>query len=149
LSVPSWFWWIGTSDIALAVLAVVLVVGLLISEVDRIAVWLPWLKPFTAWGRPASYLALGLLALFSGYRVSDESAALKQAKIDLAFTRLQLDTQKQTADTAAKLRAEAEAKAEAANQKVTDYEADLAAQPQDSNCTLTDDDVRRLREIAH
>lgn len=145
---PVWFWWIGTSDTALAILVIVFVAALLLSEVDRIAVWLPWLKPFTAWGRPVSYLALGAFCLFSGYRISDESAALRQAKIDLAFSQLQLNAQKQTAETATKLRAEAEAKVEQANQKVSDYEARLAQRPASVDCDLDGDDVGGLRNIA-
>ncbi|MDB5620670.1 MAG: hypothetical protein JWQ24_4908, partial [Tardiphaga sp.] len=83
-----------------------------------------------------------------GHRLSDESAELARVKIDLAFSNLQLETQRQTADTAARLRAEAEASAATANQKVTDYEERLSNLPTACGCDLDDSDVRSLHDIA-
>ncbi|MDB5618380.1 hypothetical protein [Tardiphaga sp.] len=142
----SMFWKIATSDYALAFDTIVFVLALLVSGVDKIATWLPWLKPYTAWGRPVSYIALGALALSIGHRLSDESAELARVKIDLAFSNLQLETQRQTADTAARLRTEAEASAATANQKVTDYEERLSKLPTACGCDLDDSARRRSQK---
>jgi len=148
LNVASLFWTIATSDLALWIDGAILIVTAIVG-------WVPLLRWFPIAGTyvPVARLAfIGVLFIFGiciGHRIADESAELKRSQQELAFKQLQLDAQRQSAETAAVLRNEAEASAATAKQKVRDYEAVLAKQPHDDNCTLTDDDLRRLRAIAH
>jgi hypothetical protein len=142
-----WFWWGATSYFVLSALGVVLVAALIVGHVP-FGKYAPVIGPYVVLAQFAAYPALALLAFLIGMRIADERADLKQAKIDLAFSQLQLSTQKQTAETAQKLRADAEAKAEQANQKVTEYEDRLAKLPADHGCNLDDGDVRSLHDIA-
>lgn len=143
----SWFWWIATSDWAFGIDFLLLIVALVIGHMP-FAGKIPVIAPYVVAARFAAYLILAVMMLCVGHRLSDESAALKQAQQDLAFSRLQLDAQRQSADTAAKLRADAEAKAATANQKVTEYEERLSKLPESCGCALDDDDVNSLRGIA-
>lgn len=143
----SWFWWIATSDWALGFDLLLLIVALVVGHMP-FAGKIPAIAPYVVAARIAAYLILAVMMLCVGYRLSDESAALKQAQMDLAFSRLQLDAQRQSADTAAKLRDDAEAKAATANQKVTDYEERLSKLPATCGCDFDDDDVRSLHDIA-
>ncbi len=139
------FWWLVANSWTQAAAGGLLIVSLVVAVIGR---WLPVVSAYVGAARLASYAAVAVLGLGIGYRSADESAALRQVQIDLAFARLQLDTQRQTADVAAKLRAAAEADAAAANEKVADYETWLEDRPSDRGCALDDDDVRRLRDIA-
>lgn len=141
------FWSVATSGVVLSITGIVLVAALVVGHLPLIG-RIPAVAPYVVAARLAVYPMLALLAFLIGVRITDERAELKQAKRDLAFAQLQLDTQKQAAEAAAKLRVEAEAKAEQANQKVTDYEERLAKQPAGNGCNLDGDDVRSLRGIA-
>ncbi|ABE63157.1 hypothetical protein Nham_2365 [Nitrobacter hamburgensis X14] len=141
------FWSIATSDIALWIDAVILAAALIVGYAPLLK-WFPVIGPYVRVAKLVAFLVFGILSAAVSHRLTDESAELARVKIDLAFSQLQLDTQKQAAETAAKLRAEAEAKAEQANQKVTDYEERLAKQPADHGCNLDSDDVRSLHDIA-
>jgi hypothetical protein len=142
-----WFWWLATSHIALSGLGIIAVAALAIGHVP-FGKYVPVIGPYVVLAQFIAYPALMLLAFLIGVRAADERAALKQAKLDLAFSQLQLNAQKQVAETASRLRADAEAKAEQANQKVTDYEERLAKQPAGDGCNLDGDDVRSLHDIA-
>jgi hypothetical protein len=139
------FWWIVTSELTQAAAAVLALAALAVAVVGR---WIPVIKAYAPLARVVSYAVLFVLGLGIGFRSADESAGLRQAQTDLAFTRLQLETQRQTADVAAKLRAAAEADAATANDKVKDYETWLEGKPADCGCAHDADDVRRLRDIA-
>lgn len=140
-------WSLATSYIMLSIIGSVALVALVVGHVP-FGKYAPVIGPYVVLAQFVAYPTLMLLAFLVGVRVTDERAALKQAKIDLAFSQLQLNAQKQTAETAAKLRVEAEAKAAEANQKVTDYEERLAKQPAVNGCNLDDSDVRSLHDIA-
>ena len=142
-----WFWWGATSYFVLSAVGVVLVAALIVGHVP-FGKYAPVIGPYVVLAQFAAYPSLALLAFLIGMRIADERADLKQAKIDLAFSQLQLSTQKQTAETAQKLRDDAEAKAEQANQKVAEYEDRLAKQPATNGCNLDDGDVRSLHDIA-
>lgn len=143
----SLFWSIACSDWALGFDLLLLIVALVIGHMP-FAGNIPAIAPYVVAARFVAYLILAIMMLCIGHRLADESAALKQVKMDLAFSRLQLDAQRQSADTAAKLRADAEAKAATANQKVIDYEERLSKLPESCGCALDDDDVNSLRGIA-
>lgn len=141
------FWTVATSHVALSGLAVLLLAGLVVGFAPLLR-WVPGLAPYVLLARLVAFLTLAALAFLIGFRAADERAEVKQLKADLAFSRLQLDAQRQTADTAARLRAAAEADAATANQKVSDYEQRLSTLPADCGCALDDGDVGSLRDIA-
>jgi len=143
----SLFWTIATSDLALWIDAVVLVTVMIVGFVPLIK-WLPVIGPYVPLARLVAFIVVAAMSLCIGHRLADESAELARVKIDLAFSQLQIETQLQTAETAARLRAEAEADAATANQKVTDYEERLSKLPATCGCNLDDDDVRSLHDIA-
>jgi hypothetical protein len=138
------FWWFVTNSIVQAVAAVLALAAAMVAVAGR---WVPGIKAYAAAARLVSYGAVFVLGLGIGFRSADESAALRQAQTDLAFTRLQLETQRQTADDAKKLRDAARADADVANAKVADYETWLEGQPASCGCAFDDDDVRRLQDI--
>ena len=143
----SLFWSIATSDWALWLDAVVLVAALIVGYAPLVK-WLPVIGPYVRVAKLVAFLVFGLLCAMVSHRLADESAELARVKIDLAFSQLQLNTQRQTADVAAKLRADAEANAATANEKVTDYEKWLSKLPATCGCAFDDDDVRSLHDIA-
>lgn len=137
---------IATSDLALSIDAVVFVAALLIAGVDRLAKWFPWIKPYTAWGRPVSYVALALLMWFGGARWTDESAEVKALQNQLAAKSIDLKAASSSAIMAADARNELAAKAASDEKRISDYAEALKARP-NAACILTPDDFdRRVRE---
>lgn len=143
----SFFWAIVTSDLAFWIGGTILMVSAVVGWFPLLR-WFPVLGAYVPLARAVFAVMLFVIGVCLGHRLADESAALKQAKQDLAFSQLQLDAQRQTADTATKLRADAEAKAATANQKVTDYEERLSKLPESCGCAFDDGDVRSLHDIA-
>ena len=141
------FWSVATSYLALSIIGIVLLAALIVGYFP-LAKYLPVIGPYIEAAKLIAFLLFGLLAFLVGVRITDERAALKQVKQDLAFSQLQLDAQKQSAETADKLRQEAQQQAEQANQKVTEYEERLAKQPAGCGCNFDDGDVRSLHDIA-
>ncbi|ABE64048.1 hypothetical protein Nham_3316 [Nitrobacter hamburgensis X14] len=141
------FWSVATSYAVLSIVGIVLAAALVVGHLPLIG-RIPAVAPYVVAARLLAYPMLALLAFLIGVRITDERADLKQAQRDLAFSQLQLDAQKQSTEAAQRLRAEAEAKADQANQKVSDYEKRLAKQPAGDGCNLDDADVRSLRDIA-
>lgn len=141
------FWLVATSNLALTIDAVILIAAAVVGYFP-LARLVPVLGAYVEAAKLVFAIILFVTGVAIGHRLADESAELKQVKADLALTRLQLEAQKESAETAAKLRADAEAKADQANQKVQDYEAKLAKQPQGCGCDLDDNDVNSLRDIA-
>ncbi|KYK44558.1 hypothetical protein A1D31_14270 [Bradyrhizobium liaoningense] len=144
----TWLLWaVATSDLALMVLGLVLVAALVVGFAPLLGRF-PVIGAYVPLARLVALLLLFVIGLCIGHRLADESAALAQARTDLAFKDLELDAQRQTAETAAKLRADAEAKADEADKKVSDYEAELAKRPANDACVLDGGDVDWLRRIA-
>lgn len=143
----SLFWSVVTSDLAFWIGGAILLLSAVVGWFPLLR-WFPLLGAYVPLARAVFLVMLFLVGVCLGHRLSDESAALKQAQQDLAFSRLQLDAQRQSADTAAKLRADAEAKAATANQKVTEYEERLSKLPESCGCAFDDGDVRSLHDIA-
>ena len=141
------FWSVMTSYLALSIIGIVLLAALVVGYFP-LAKYLPVIGPYVEAAKLIAFLLFGLIAFLIGVRITDERATLKQVKQDLAFSQLQLDAQKQSAETADKLRQQAEQQAEQANQKVTEYEAQLAKQPAGCGCNFDDGDVRSLHDIA-
>ena len=144
----AWLLWaVATSDLALMVLGLLLAAALVVGFAPFLGRF-PVIGAYVPLARLAALLLLFVIGLCIGHRLADESAALAQARADLAFKDLELDAQRQSAETAAKLRADAEAKADEADKKVSDYEAELAKRPANCGDTLDRSDVDRLRWIA-
>jgi hypothetical protein len=141
------FWSVATSYLALSIIAAILVAALVVGHVP-FGKYAPVIGPYVVLAQFVAYPTLALLAFLIGVRIADERAELKQVKLDLAFSQLQLNAQKQSAETADKLRLQAEQQAEQANQKVTEYEERLAKQPAGCGCNFDDSDVRSLHDIA-
>jgi hypothetical protein len=143
----SFFWAIVTSGLAFWIGGIVLMASAVVGWFPLLR-WFPVLGAYVPLARAVFVVMLFLVGVCLGHRLADESAALKQAQQDLAFSRLQLDAQRRSADVADKLRADAEAKVATANQKVIDYEERLSKLPENCGCALDDDDVNSLRGIA-
>lgn len=143
----SLFWTIATSYTALIIDSVVLLVALVVGYFP-LARYLPIVGPYVETAKLLFAVMLFVTGVVIGHRIADESAELARVKTDLAFSKLQLDAQKQSAETAAKLRADAETQAQTANQKVKDYEDRLSKLPAKCGCDFDDDDVRSLHDIA-
>ena len=140
-------WAAATSYLVLGVISAFLLAALVVGYFPLLK-WFPVIGPYVRVAKLIAFLLFGVLSFLIATRLADERAEVKRLKTDLAFTRLQLDTQKQTAEQAQKLRDEAEQKAAEANQKVTDYEDRLAKSPSGCGCSFDDDDVNSLRGIA-
>lgn len=142
------FWDVATSDIALAVVGFLMVVAFMVSKAGMV----PMLAPYALLAGLVYHLALADLALCVGFRIADERAEKAQLQRDLAFKSNQLQQQKATAEDAQRLADEKAAEADKLQEKVSDYEAALekaqAAKP-DASCTLTDDDIARLRALSN
>jgi hypothetical protein len=141
------FWSVATSYLVLSIIGIVAVAALIVGHVP-FGKYAPVIGPYVVLAQFVAYPTLMLLAFLVGVRITDERAALKQVKQDLAFSQLQLDAQKQSAEIADKLRQQAQQQAEQADQKVTEYEAELAKQPAGCGCNFDDGDVRSLHDIA-
>ena len=140
-------WSLATSYLALSIVGLVLIAALVVGYFPLLK-WFPVIGQYVAAGKLISLLAASVLAFLIGARLADERAAVKQLKTDLAYARLQIEAQKASAEAAAKLRAQAEQQAATLEKKVTDYEDQLAKQPQGCGCAFDDGDVNSLRGIA-
>lgn len=139
-------WSILTSDTVLGLTGIVAVACFVVGFFP-LASLIPFLSPYVIAARFVGVGVLAWLMFCLGHRSADNTAALRQARIDLAFSQVQLETQKATAEQAAKLREQAEAQAQQLNERVSAYEAQLAKRP-DAGCNLDDSDVTGLRNIA-
>ncbi|UPJ43946.1 hypothetical protein IVB40_07710 [Bradyrhizobium sp. 40] len=139
------FWDLATSDVALAIVAVILIASFVVSRVPFVSM-IPAIAPYVVLAGFVTYLALAGLMLCVGYRLSDERAALRQLKIDLDWSESQLEQQKATAEDKAQLAKEKAAEAEDLKGKVDGYEQRLAAQPV-GDCGLDDGDLDGLRAL--
>jgi hypothetical protein len=140
-------WSLATSYLVLSIVGIILLAALVVGYFP-LAKYLPVIGPYVEAAKLIAFLLFGLLMFLIATRLSDERAEVKRLKTDLAFSQLQLDAQKQTAEQAQKLRERAERQAAVANQKVTDYEDRLAKSPSGCGCSFDDDDVNSLRGIA-
>lgn len=140
-------WSLATSYLALSIVGLILIAALVVGYFPLLK-WFPVIGKYVAAGKLISLLTASVLAFLIGTRLADERAAVKQLKTDLAYAQLQIEAQKASAETAAKLRAQAEQQAATLEKKVTDYEDQLAKQPAGCGCAFDDGDVNSLRGIA-
>ena len=141
------FWSVATSYAVLSTLATLFLAGLVIGFAPLLR-WVPGLAPYVLLARLVALIALAVLSFLIGFRVADERAEVKQLKADIAHKQMELDNEKATAATSARLRAKAEADVATANQKVTEYEERLAKQPASNGCDIGDGDHGSLLNIA-
>ncbi|MDN3278768.1 hypothetical protein QWJ07_31215 [Frankia sp. RB7] len=139
------FWDIATSDVALAIVAAILVASFIVSRIPFVSM-IPAIAPYVVLAGFVTYLALAGLSLCVGYRLSDERAAMRQLKVDLAWRENELEQQKATAEDKERLANEKAAEAEELKGKVDEYEQRLAAQPV-GDCGLDDGDLDGLRAL--
>lgn len=140
------FWDFATSYIILSAIGLVFIAALIVGYFPLLK-WFPVVGQYVPVARLVVVIAASLLCFLIGFRVSNERAEANQLRIDLSFKQLELDAQRQAAETAAALRAKAEARAATLEKKVQDYEDELAKKPAGDG-TLDDGDVRSLRRIA-
>ncbi len=140
------FWELATSDVALAIVAALLVACFVLSRLKVVA-FIPQLAPYTVLAGFLVYLLLADLALCIGFRIADERAQLNQLRIELAWRDNELEQQKATAEDADRIAREKAAEAEELKGKVSDYEDRLAALPP-GNCALDDADLDGLRAFS-
>lgn len=140
------FWDIATSDLALMIVAAVMVAAFVVSHVPVLRD-LPEIKPYAIAAGLIAYIALADLSLCVGYRISQGHAEADRLKTELQWRENQLEQQKATADDAERIAREKEAEAEELKGKVSDYEAKLATQPA-GTCAIDDADLDGLRAPA-
>lgn len=140
-------WSLATSYLALGIIGTILLAALIVGYFPLLK-WFPVIGQYVAAGKIVSLSAASVLAFLIGTRLADERAEVKRLKIDLAYSKLQIEAQKASAETAAKLRAQAEQQAATLEKKVSDYEDRLAKQPAGCGCAFDDGDVNSLRGIA-
>lgn len=139
------FWWAATSDVVIMSLAVVAAVAILITNFP-LARWFPGLEPYIRTATAVGYIALLMFGAVLGARIADERAETQKLRDNLAWSNEQLEQQIASAAEAARLKQEAEAKANDAQRKVEDYETELAKR---KGCVdpLNRDDLRRMRDL--
>lgn len=143
-------WAAATSYLVLGIIGAILIAALIVGYFPLLK-WFPVIGEYVAVGKLVSLLAASALAFLVGTRLADERAEVKRLKIDLAYSQLQINAQKATADTAAALRAKAEEQNKTLEQKVSDYEDQLAKKPkgpEGCGCGFDADDIDSLRGIA-
>ena len=139
-------WDIATSNLVLAIIALALLAAFAIAHLP-FGRWIPVVAPYVVAATLAAHVLFGLLAFLVGFRISDDREEAKRLKGELAWSENQLKQQKASADDKARLARQAEERAAAADQKVTDYETALAKLPA-GNCSLDDADIRGLLGIS-
>lgn len=140
------FWAVASSNVVLIALALLTLAALLVGHVP-FGAYMPVIAPYVVLARASAYVFLALLFLLIGFRIADERAAVKQLKTELAWSNNQIAQQKASAEDAERLAREASARADQLNEKVNSYAAILAKRSS-GDCTLDDDDVKRLLDIA-
>lgn len=141
------FWSVATSPLVLSILAALFLAGLVVGFAPLLR-FIPGLAPYVMLARLVALIALAALSFLIGFRVADERAEVERLKADLAFKQLQLDNEKASAETKARLLAKAEADVATASQKVIDYEERLAKQPAGNRCDIGNGDHGSLLNIA-
>lgn len=143
----SLFWTIATSYTALTIDGIILLAAAVVGYFP-LARYLPVVGAYVEAAKLLFAVMLFVTGVVIGHRIADEGAELARVKTDLAFSQLQLDAQKQSAETAAKLRQQIDEQNATLQKKVTDYEAELATRPDAAGCNLDDNDINGLRGIA-
>lgn len=141
------FWDVATSYPVLGLIGAVFVAALVVGYFPLLK-WFPMIGQYVPAARLVVLIAAGLLCFLIGFRVSDGREEAKRLSDSLKFKQLELDTQKETAATAERLRKAAEANADNLAKKVQTYEDELAKKPPGGGA-LDDGDVRSLRGIAN
>ncbi|AVT76651.1 hypothetical protein RPPS3_25880 [Rhodopseudomonas palustris] len=139
------FWLAATSDVVIMSLAVVAAIAILITNFPLVR-WFPALETYVSTATAIGYIALLMFGAVLGARIADERAETKKLRDNLAWSNKQLEQQAASAAEAARLRQQAEAKANDAQRKVEDYESELAKR---KGCVdpLTRDDLKRMRDL--
>lgn len=138
------FWNVATSTTALLIVGLIFLAAFAFAHVPLISKLIPQVAPYVLLAAVIAYVALAVLSLCIGFRISDERAETRRLKIELAFQKNQLAQQKASAEDAERIAKEKSAEADALKAKVDDYEATLATQPIGA-CALDDADLDGLR----
>lgn len=141
------FWNVATSTEVLGLIGLVLLAAFLVAHVPGIVerVW-PQAYVYVKAAALVQVLAAALLFFLIGFRVADERAETRQLKNDLVFKEMQIETSEATAKEAERLKAEAEASANEAKEKLDDFRKRFGDRPE-TVCAFTADDLERLRAL--
>lgn len=141
------FWDFATSNAVLGVVAMILVAAFVMSHMPTIVerFW-PQAYVYAKAAALVQVIAAASLFFLIGFRVADERAETKQLKNDLAFTELQIENAKATAQDAERLKADAEVRAQEAEGKLNEFRERFGDSPQ-AVCAFTPDDLERLRNL--
>jgi len=145
--IADFFWDIATSNVVLIAILLIAVGAFVVAHTPRIVerFW-PQAFAFSKAAALVQVAAWALLMFLVGFRVADERAETKQLKNDLAFTELQIENAKATAQDAERLKADAQEKAKEAEDKLNDYRTRFGDSPE-AVCAFTPDDLKRLRNL--
>lgn len=141
------FWNVATSTPVLLLLAAIAAAAFLVAHVPALITrFVPSLVAYTMAAALVLSITAALLMFLIGFRISDERALTRQLKNDLAFSEMQVEQQKATADDAERLKAQAETQANEAKEKLDDYRKKYGDRPE-AVCAFTADDLERLRAL--
>ena len=139
------FWTVATSDWVLVVIGGIAAAAIIVSHVPLIR-WIPTIDDWMKLASATGYVALFLLGLLLGHRLSDERAETRRLKGELEWSQNQLEQQEAQAKDAERLKEEAEARAAAIKGELDEYRKSFAGRP-DGKCAFTADDLERLRAL--
>lgn len=137
------FWDIATSSPVLGLIGLILGAALVVGYFPLLK-WFPVIGQYVPVARLVVILSAALLCFLIGFRVSDQRAEAKALRLQLAAKEIDLKAAQNAADEADKAKADLARQAEADQERIERYEAALKARP-DGGCSLTDDDLRWLR----
>jgi hypothetical protein len=139
------FWHVATSNLQLLLIAAVAIAALVVGHVP-FGKYAPVIGPYVVLAQFVAYPTLMLMAFLVGVRISDERAETRRLKNELAWSDMQLQQQKATAEDKERLANEKAAEADQLKAKVDDYEKTLATRPV-GDCALDAGDLDGLRNL--
>lgn len=132
------FWDVATSCPVLGVVGLIFLAALVVGYFPLLK-WFPIIGDYVPVGKQVSLIAMGLLCLLIGFRLSDERSDAKNLKLQLAATAIDLTASQNATKQADDARAELANQARDDQERIAKYEAELKLRPNDA-CTLTPDD---------
>lgn len=137
-------WDIATSNLVLAIIALALLAAFAIAHLP-FGKWIPAIAPYVVAATLAAHVLFGLLAFLVGFRISDDREEAKRLRDKLAWSDNQLKQQTASAEEAARLKEEAEQRANEAKGKLDEYRSKFEGPS--AVCAWTDDELNRLRSL--
>jgi hypothetical protein len=138
---------LATSNLMLSCIGIALIALMILGFVPGMSL-VPFVGAYVPVAKLLAFLLFGLLCALIDRRSADTRAQVAQLQRDLSFAEMQISNNAATAADKARLADASNAAALADQLKVKTYAQWLALQPDPNGCdTLTDDDVRWLRDV--